>query len=785
MKRMLYIIWIVVLLAGCSQSVEHGDRLKKADFYAAQGQQYTQTSINLYKELIKEEPKEEIKLKLGNLYLDIGRYQEAINCFLGVKFKEAKKKLAIAYFKNLQHSDALAQFERLGELDDPEYLYYYGQALEERSLYDKAIGVYSLISPQASNYVEAKSRIESINLSEETLSTQKIEEMLSNSSNQEDYPEAGALILLADESFEVFEDNTAEYGMHYQVKIFNERGKEEFSELYIGYDSTFEEVELEYARTIKPDGTVVTVGDKNIRDVSIYLNYPLYSNARAKIISMPEVAEGVIIEYRAKVFRKQMINKKDFILNYRCQEGEPIKSAKFSVKIPKDRSFNYKAINSQYNTFGAKLDPVIQEVDNKKLYSWRLENVPEILPEPAMSPASRINPIIMMSSFNKWEDVYTWWHKLYKDKIDIDADIKKKIDELVEGKQSESEKLKSIYHFCAQDIRYVAVEYGQAGFEPHEARDIFKNKYGDCKDQAILLIAMLRTIGIESYPVLIGTYDHMDLNEDFPSLVFNHCIAVVKFEGEWIFLDPTGQTVPFGDLPSMDQDRLVFLVLDDEYRIISTPTFPAKHNASHVQMKIKIEEDGSIVANRKVDTRGVFAQSQRYWLQFTKPKLIKETLEGTANGIAPGARLIDYRIENEEDLDKDIILEYEFQGPEYLAKADKSRLLPQFGSIGIGSVVKEERSYPIEHPTLLKVDSTTEVELPQNLALKYLPEDIRIDSEWFEFENIYTTKDEVVIFNQSYRLKKKIVLQQEYKEYKALIEDIARKINQRIILEEK
>ena len=788
MKKIPYITWIILLLLGCAQLTEK-DKLKRADFYASQGQQYIQTSINLYKELIKEEPqphlKENLKMKLGSLYLEIGRYEEAIEYFLDAKSQEAKKKLAIAYFKNLQQSDALAQFQRLGKLKDNEYLYYYGQALEKHNLYDKALEIYSQIPKQASNYAKASARIKAINLSEDTLSAQHINEILKNAPSQRDYPEAGVSILLVEESFEVFEDNTAEYDMHFMVKIFNERGKKEFSEIHIGYDSTFEEVKLDYARTIKPDGTVVYVGDKNIRDVSIYLNYPLYSNARARIISMPEITEGAIIEYRAKVFHKQLVNKKDFILNYRSQESEPIKVAKFSVKIPKDRYFNYKVINSKYNTFFAKLDPEITIVDNKKVYSWYIENIPEILPEPDMPPISRINPIIMMSTFSQWGDVYGWWYELYEDKIKINNDIQEKINELVEDKETQLDKLKAIYNFCAQDIRYVAVEYGQAGYEPHEAKDIFKNKYGDCKDQAILLIAMLRSIGIKAYPVLIGTYGHISLNRDFPSITFNHCIAVVDLQGEWVFMDPTGQTVSFGDLPSMDQDRLVFLILDDGYKIILTPTYQAQNNSSQINMQIKIEEDGSIYAKRKVDTDGVFEHGQRYWLQFTKPKLIKETLEGTANSIAPGARLINYKIENAENLDRDIVLEYEFQAPEFLAKADRSRLLPQFGSIGIASIVKEERIYPIEHPVFLETTTTIEIELSKNLSLQYLPEDIHINAKWFDFENIYTKENRIITFYGRYRLKEKIVPQDEYKEYKDLVEDIARKINQRIILKVK
>ena len=778
------------MLVGCSRPKEDKQvRLKKADFYALQGREYISESIQLYKELIKAEKDFQLnnglRLKLGQLYLEIGNYAQAVDCFKGIESEEAKKNLAIAYFKNSQLSDALAKFEKLGKLDDSEYLYYYGMALEERNLYDKSLDVYNSIPKESEDYSKAEARIKAISLFEDTASGQNLKEIIENSPKQEDYPEAGAVILLADEEFEVFEDATAIFDLHFMVKIFNERGKEQFSEIHIGYDSTFEEVELDFARTITPDGTVTYVGEKNIRDVSVYLNYPLYSNARARIISMPEVREGAIVEYRAKIFRKQLVNKKDFVLNYSIQEGEPIKIAKFTVKMPRERDLNYKIINSEYNKFSAKLNPEINIVDNRKVYSWQMENIPEVLPESDMSPISRTNPIIMMSTFDKWEDIYRWWYDLYKDKIKIDKEIEDKIEELTRDKGSQRDKLRSIYNYCAQDIRYVAVEYGQAGYEPHQAKDIYKNKYGDCKDQAILLIAMLKSIGINAYPVLIGTYEHIDLNKDFPTLVFNHCIAVADFEDELIFMDPTGQTVPFGDLPSMDQDRLVFLILDSEYKIVSTPSFDSQKNFSQITMHIKINKDESIIVKRKADTRGIFGQSQRYWLQFTKPKLIEEILKGTANAIAPGARLINYKVENVDDLDKDIILEYEFQSPEFLTKAGSSRLLSKLGSINIDAVVKEERNYPIEYPILFETRIITDIEIPDSLVIKYLPLNLKFNSEWFEFENTYTKKNKTISFSEKYKLKKRLILQDDYKEYKELLEDIARKINQRIILEEK
>ena len=90
---------------------------------------------------------------------------------------------------------------------------------------------------------------------------------------------------------------------------------------------------------------------------------------------------------------------------------------------------------------------------------------------------------------------------LVVDKVKIDKAIEEKTQELIKDKNTQEEKAKAIYHWVASKIRYVGVEYGEAGFEPHYATEIFKNKYGDCKDQSMLLISMLRYAGISAYPV--------------------------------------------------------------------------------------------------------------------------------------------------------------------------------------------------------------------------------------------------------------------------------------------
>jgi len=201
-------------------------------------------------------------------------------------------------------------------------------------------------------------------------------------------------------------------------------------------------VELEYARTIRPDGAVVDVGSRHIRDVSKYLNFPLYSNARICIISFPEIADGAVVEYKLKVYRNQLINKKDFILHYSLQTGEPVISANFILDLPQGRILHLKTLNDKYNKFGAKLEPAQQEVNGRKIYRWQFKDIPQIIPEANMPPGAEINPVILMSTFSSWQDIYEWWWKLAKDKMQADTAIKDKVKELTAGLKSEEEKNK-------------------------------------------------------------------------------------------------------------------------------------------------------------------------------------------------------------------------------------------------------------------------------------------------------------------------------------------------------
>ena len=780
--------WVYILLflsslvTGCAQK----SALEQAQEYTRQSQIDYQAAVNIYKDLIsKGKDLDRLHLELGKLYYNHGNFKPAIEEFVKTNVPQAKKFLAISYYRLGNFTDALEVFNQ-EEAGDDEYLYYFGLTCEKLNLFDRALVIYKKIkTPEFVSFASGR-----INLIESEVKLAPIKEispqinkLLLEAPHPDKYPQAGALILYCDEKVEVTPQNTQISTLHYLIKILNERGKESFSETHIDYDSTYEKVELVYARTIKPDGSVTEVGSRHIRDVSKYLNFPLYSNARVYIISFPEIVEGASIEYKVKIYRNQLINKKDFAIDYPVQASEPIIAANFNLTLPQEKAPKLKILNEKYNNFSANLKPQIQPQDGRLIYSWQFKDVPQIIPESNMPPNVEINPTLLISTFKSWQELYGWWWQLAKDKIKADTAIKEKVRELTKGLNSEEAKARSIYNFCAQEIRYVAVEYGQAGYEPHYASDIYKNKYGDCKDQAILLVTMLKEAGLAAWCVLIPTKDCYDLNEDFPAMFFNHCIAAAALKNKIIFLDPTAQTCAFGNLPVGDQGRKVLIFKEDGFQVQDIPFFPAETNLVRQQANIKINLDESIAAEKTIFTYGAYDAGQRLWLLYTPPELIEQALKEKLQDVSIGAKLERYIIKNLEDLNTPVLLTYTFKGPEYFTVAGNLWLMPQLASLDASIVAKDIRKYPIDFSMLDTVETIFEITIPRQFTIRYLPASVSEESAWLKFSVEYSYKDNKIYFKQRRELKNSLVLEEEYPAFKNFLESLAKRIKQRIVFE--
>lgn len=789
-KKLIFLVIAGILICGCRSvlpKASQTDPLKTAQVLAEQSNDFYRQALDAYAVALQASPDDpKIKYDLALLYYNHGQYDLAVKTLLGCDSSEAQKLLALSYYKNADYTEALSLFEKIGEVGDDDYLYAYAMTCEKHNLYMNALKLYQKIQVSSLASV-AKERIQKINALMEKTDVDNLDpsirELVKNAPSEEDFPEAGAVILLLKEDAEVLKNNTVQETQYCFLKILNERGKH-LGEIEINYDSTYESVEIEFARTITPSGDVVYAGSKHIRDVSRYLNFPLYSNARAKIISMPEVAVGAFLEYKIRIVQNKMVAEDKYDTNYFLQTDSPIQHAEFTVKLPKGKKLNQKVLNAEFAKNNEGLKAVGVEAGDQTIYSWKFDNIEQLIPEPQMPPFSEITPVILLSTFESWEQIYKWWWPLAKDKIRSDEAMQAKVKELVKPEMTEREKAEALHHFCVKNIRYVGVEYGQAGYEPHPAPEIFANKYGDCKDQAVLLIALLQEAGVKAHPVLIGTRDVPKLQNDFPSLLFNHCIVAAEVDGETIFLDPTGETVLFGDLPAGDQARDVLVFFENEAKLAKTPKYPAAHNQAFKKTVLNFISPTEIKGEREVRTQGIFDQGQRAWLRYTMPSLIEETLRQKVQEVIPGGRLIDYNVENLDDIKKGMALSYDFSGSDFLIQAGENMwVVPQLGGVDVSAVSRNERNFGIDFVLPQTEISTIEINFPKEYRVKSLPKPVESDNAWFSYKHVYEQADNKIIFTEENVYKKDFIDVKDYVAYKNILEQLSKDIRQSIVVE--
>src|SRR5688572_16083674 len=160
--------------------------------------------------------------------------------------------------------------------------------------------------------------------------------------------------------------------------------------------------------------------------------------------------------------------------------------------------------------------------------------------EPYTPPEHTPYRYIQLSEFGSWEDVVAWAEKLFEVQDDPDDTEFKGIIEKLKARATDEERVVAALELVQAEIRYFSVSLGESSHRPALPKLVLRQRYGDCKDKSLLLIALLRALGIEAHPVLLTIGQPSGLDKLLPSPhLFNHVIVQVKVNGELYYLDPT------------------------------------------------------------------------------------------------------------------------------------------------------------------------------------------------------------------------------------------------------
>lgn len=277
----------------------------------------------------------------------------------------------------------------------------------------------------------------------------------------------------------------------------------------------------------------------------------------------------------------------------------PAKEKLITIRVPDWLQLDIR----EFNFTGYKVEKRKFQEKNTSVYTFKLKDLQAIRSEQKAIGMAYQWPhlVLIVKSFNydgKTEkgfgdvgDLYNWYHYLYSKSVNRPDELKAKVNELVKGKSSDADKVKAIFYWVQDNIRYIAFEDGLAGFIPANAQDVYKAKYGDCKGMANLMTEMLKIAGLEAYMTWIGTR-HIPYDYSLPSLgVDNHCISTVILNGKEYFLDGTEKYIPFGDYAWRIQGKEVLIGKGTSYDVKKVPLLEKDRNKVHTRTVFQLKDN--------------------------------------------------------------------------------------------------------------------------------------------------------------------------------------------------
>ena len=389
------------------------------------------------------------------------------------------------------------------------------------------------------------------------------------------------------------------------TSIDTQKGVDNDSQQDISYNSKTETVEILEAYTLQPDGRKIKVLKDGIRttDDPISNGAPMFSETKHKVVIFPGVKIGsrLYIKYRSVEhtprFKGQFHLARFFSPHYvlRNYQINLIVSNKLPVQV---------------ETKGMEGGPV-KEANGKKYYHYTFKQDVAVPPEANQTSIVDYAPYFTASSFKDHLDLGRAYQKGVESKTKVTPDIQALADNLTKGIEDQKSQVDAMYQWVSKNIRYVAVYLSNGGIVPHTAQTILSNRYGDCKDHAVILETLLKAKGIESSPALINLGSAYTLPKLAVMSPQNHVINYIPSLD--LYLDATAQLAPYGALPMDDMDKPVILTALN--RMGHTPKMKAQDNLIATKVDITIANDGSMTGTShsnmtgavEVDFRGVQA----------------------------------------------------------------------------------------------------------------------------------------------------------------------------------
>jgi hypothetical protein len=534
------------------------------------------------------------------------------------------------------------------------------------------------------------------------------------------------------------------------VKIKSQSAINIFGQIVLRVNEHFNDFEITEAATIKADGRRIPVAPEKILVSTLPNSSQLLmfeADVKLRTIVFPDVAVGDTVHYATKEHNKVNPGPVGFNLIYIFPPSMRFDNVEISLDVPEDMK-----IHNSVSGFYEK----VSTANGHRQIIWIKEPQAYRADEPgSTSPIDR-DPRVIVSSYADQTAIGQKFLEGAAPKSEPTLDIRAIADEITKGIPDGKEQARAIFDWVTKNVRYMAIYLGDGGWVPHDANSILTAKYGDCKDHATLMRALLASKGIAADYALI-TVRPVYQAFDIPFNYYDHVILYLpEFD---LYTDPTATYSSFQYLPDYEADKGVLRAGKNGVLAARTPVLRASTNRLIVKADMTLRADGTPIGTATTEASGPIATTLRQAMSqaalkggdvFAKEQLSKQNWHGSGNIELPDAAT-DHKDTYMVKTSFDLTNRFFGNGPNKNAIPIGPRLVsPQYTRPLMFIHEKRTQDFICEAGTY---EQTIDIHLPDGQSLARVPQSFDVSAPLATYKSTYTMTGQLLHIERRFESK--------------------------------
>jgi Transglutaminase-like superfamily len=573
----------------------------------------------------------------------------------------------------------------------------------------------------------------------------------------------------------VFTFDKGKNALNDKVVVVEEEAVKEFMSIkkfaglaYAEYYNRFIQIKS-FTRSARYSSKFITVSNRPA-DRSVTNDGLFFDDARVQFHGMRFTQKGTV----NRISVKKEYSDSKYLTRLFFRESYPVKEKTFEFKVPEWLSVDFKPVNFD----GLKVEKSVVPKNGYTIHTFTMRDMSGVKSERKSIGISYTEPHIIIQvksfevkgeaikGFDKVDDVYKWNYRLYEMAGNETSSLKSVLSKITQGKTTDADKIKAIYYWVQDNIRYIAYEDGYSGYIPAPVQDVLSKKYGDCKGMANLLTELLVMAGYDARFTWIGTRD-LPYPQSTPALcVNNHAITTLYFGGKEYFLDATESYATFGENAYRIQGKEAMIANKDKFEIKQVPlTTGEEHkiqtkadfilNGNDLSGKVKV----SFTGNERTD----FHQAYQELPVTQQQEFLTSILEfGNSNIVSKTTKVSDLKnrelpvvIEGDASLTNNVS---QIEGDFYIN-------IDFFPTTLQGYLPDEKRTRGYDLNWVTFFEDELSVSIPAGKKFNDVPPRLELNSDAWSFTGEYIISGNKITLRKKLLIKKSIVLKKDFAEW--------------------